>query len=83
MMSCGVKLLVVRLMYLSMYWLHTTVILKDRSRGKIIPKIIFIIYVNLRMDLPDNVFLASRELLEYLENDIYLLSYWLISVIIG
>ena len=33
-MSCDVKPLVVRL---SMYWLHATVIRRDRSRGKMIP----------------------------------------------
>ena len=35
------KPLVVRLMYLIMYWLHTTVIRRDRSREKMIPKVIF------------------------------------------
>ena len=53
-MSCDVKTLVVRLMCLIMYWLNTTVIRQDRSRGKIIPKIIFILFVNLRMDSPAN-----------------------------
>ena len=43
-MSCDVKPLVVRLMCLSMYWIHTTVIQQDRSRGNMIPKIIFILF---------------------------------------
>ena len=38
-----------------------------------IPKIIFILFVNLRMDSPDNIFLASKELLDYLENELYFL----------
>ena len=37
LISCVVKPLVVRLMCLIMYWLHTTVIQQDRSRGKMIP----------------------------------------------
>ena len=44
LMSCDVKPLAVRLMCLSIYWLHTTVIRRDRSRGKMIPKIIFILF---------------------------------------
>ena len=59
-MPCDVKRLVVRLMCLSMNWLHNTVIRQNRSRGKMIPKIIFILFVNLRMDSPDNVLLASK-----------------------
>ena len=49
-MPCDVKRLVVRLMCLSMYWLHTTVIRRDRSDGKMIPNIILTLFVNLRMD---------------------------------
>ena len=37
-----------------------------------IPKIIFILFVNLRMDSPANVLLASKERLDYLENDLLL-----------
>ena len=59
-MSCNVKPLVVRLMCLSMYWLHTKVIRQYISRGKMIPKIIFILFVNLRMDSPANILLASK-----------------------
>ena len=55
-------------MCLSMYWLHTTVIRRDRSRGKMIPKIIFILFVNLKRDSPSNIFLSSKELLDYLDN---------------
>ena len=40
LMSYDVKMLVARLMCLGMYWLHTTVIRRDRSCGKMIPKII-------------------------------------------
>ena len=67
-MSCDVKLLVLQLMCLSMYWIHNTIIRQDRSRGKMIPKIIFILFVNLRMDSPSDILLASKELLEYLDN---------------
>ena len=67
-MSCEVKLLVVRLMCLSMHWIHTTVIQQYRSRGKMIPNIFFILFVNLRMDSPANIFLASKEPLDYLDN---------------
>ena len=67
-MSCDVKPLVVRLMCLSRYWLHTTVLRQDRSRGKIIRKILFLLFVNLRMNSPDNILLASKERLEYLDN---------------
>ena len=70
LMSCDVKKLVVRLMCLSMYLLHTTVIGKYISRGKMIPKIIFILFVNLRMDSPANALLASKERLDLLENDL-------------
>ena len=70
LMVCDVKPLVVRLMCLSMYCLHTTVIRRDRSRGKMIPKIIFTIFVNLRMDSPANTLLASKERLDLLENDL-------------
>ena len=67
-MSCDVKLLVVRLMCISMYWLHNTVIRRYRSRGKMIPNIIFILLVNLRMDSPANILFASKEQLDYLDN---------------
>ena len=40
LMSCDYKTLVVRLMCLSMYWLHTTVLQQYRSREKMIPKMI-------------------------------------------
>ena len=60
-MSCDVKPLVVRLMCLSMYWLHTAVIRRDRSRENIILTIIFILFVNLRMDSPANTLLDSKE----------------------
>ena len=58
LMSCDVKPLVVWLMCINMYWLHTTVIRRYRSRGKMIPKIIFILFLNLRMDSPANILLA-------------------------
>ena len=67
LMSCDVKLLVVRLMFLIMYWLHTKVIRQDRSCGNMINKIIFILFVNLRMDSPADIFLASKERLDYLD----------------
>ena len=57
-------------MCLSMYWLHTTIIRQDRSRGKMIPNIIFILFVNLIMDSPANILLASKELLDYLDNEL-------------
>ena len=44
-MSCDIKPLVVRLRCLRMYWLHTTVIGRDRSRGNMIPKINFILFL--------------------------------------
>ena len=69
-MSCDVKPLMVRFMCLSMYWIHTTVIRRDRSRDKMIPKIIFIPFVNLIMNSPSNIFLAFKEWLDYLENDL-------------
>ena len=69
-MSCDVKPLVVRIMCISMYWLHTTVIGRDRSYGKMIPKIFFILFVNLRMDSPANILLASKGLLDYLDKDL-------------
>ena len=68
LMSYHVKLLVVRLMCLIMYWLHTTFILQDRSREKMIPKIIFIIFVNLRMYSPANILISYMEKLDYLYN---------------
>ena len=55
-------------MCLSVYWLHTTVIRRDRSRGKMIPNIIFITFVNLRKDSPANILFASKERLYYLDN---------------
>ena len=66
-MACDVKALVVRRVCLIMYWLHTTVIQRDRIREKIIPKIIFVLFVNLRMDSPTNVLLASKERVAQLE----------------
>ena len=57
-------------MCLSMYWIHTTVIGRYRSCGKTIPKIIFILFVNLKIYSPANILLASKERLEYLENDL-------------
>ena len=69
-MSCDVKLLVVRLMCLSMYWLHTTVIRRDRSRGKIISNIIFILLENLRMDSPADILLDFKERLDYLDKQL-------------
>ena len=59
-MSCDVTPLVVRFMRLSMYWLHTTFIRRYKHRGKIILKIIFILFVNLKMDSPANILLASK-----------------------
>ena len=67
-MSCDVKLLVVRLMRLIMYWLHNTVIRQDRSRGKMITKIIFILFVNLRKDSPAYILIYSKEQLDYIHN---------------
>ena len=58
-------------MCISMYWLHNTVIRQDRSRGKMIRKIIFIIFVNLRMDSPANILLDSEEKLDYLDNELF------------
>ena len=68
LMSCDGKTLVVRLMCISIYWLHATVIRRDISRGKMITKIIFILFVNLRMDSSANILLAYKEKLDYLEN---------------
>ena len=48
-MSCDYKPLVVRLVCLSMYWLHTTFLRGYRSREKMIPKILFTLLLNLRM----------------------------------
>ena len=60
LISCDVKLLVVKVMCIIMYWLHTTVIQQDRIRGNIIPKIIFIIFVNLKMDSRADTLLAYK-----------------------
>ena len=57
-------------MCLSMYWLHTTVIRRDRSRGKIISNIIFILLVNLRMDSPADILLDFKERLDYLDKQL-------------
>ena len=35
-----------------------------------IPKIIFILFVNLRIDLPANILLASKKKLDYLDNEL-------------
>ena len=35
-----------------------------------IPKIIFILFVNLRMDSPANILLASKKKLDYLDNEL-------------
>ena len=59
-------------MCLNMYWLHTKFIQRDRSHGKIIPKIIFIFFVNLTMDSPDKIMSASKERLDYLDNELYI-----------
>ena len=65
-MSCDVKQLVVQFMCVSMYWLHT----RNRSLGKMIPKIIFILFVNLIMDSPADILLDSKEQLYYLYNEL-------------
>ena len=70
LMSCDVKTLVVWLMFLIMYWLHNTVIRRDRIQRNMTPKIIFIIFVKLRMDSPAGTLLASKERLYQLENDL-------------
>ena len=67
-MSCDVKPLVVRLRCLSIYCIHTTVIQQDISRGKIIPKIIFTFFVNLRKDSPAYILFAFKERLDHLDN---------------
>ena len=41
LMSCDYKPLVVRIMFLSMYLIHTIVLRQDRSCENMIPKIIF------------------------------------------
>ena len=69
-MPCDVKPLLVRLMCLSMYWLHTTLIRQDRSCSKMIPKIIFILFVHLRMNSPANILLGSKKRLDYLKNEL-------------
>ena len=62
LISCDYRLLVVQRMCLSMYWLHTTVLRQDRSRGKMMPKIIFIIFVNLRtIHLPILYLLPNKD----------------------
>ena len=70
LMSCVVKPLAVQVMCLNMYWLNLTVMRRDRSHGKMIPKIIFILFVNLRTDSPAYILLASKERLEYLDNNL-------------
>ena len=57
-------------MCLSMYWLHTTVIRQDRSRGEMIPKIIIILFINLRMYSPADLLIASNEQLDYVDNEV-------------
>ena len=57
-------------MCLSMYWLHTTVIRQDRSRGEMIPKIIIILFINLRMYSPADLLIASNEQLDYEDNEV-------------
>ena len=73
MISYEIKPLVVRFMCLGMYWIHNTVIRRDRSRGKEIHKIIFILFVNLIMDPPVIILLASKEKLDYVDNKIILI----------
>ena len=68
LMSCDVKPLVVRILCLSIYCIHTTVIQQDISRGKIIPKIIFTFFVNLRKDSPAYILFAFKERLDHLDN---------------
>ena len=80
-MSCDVKPFMVRLMCLSMYWLHTTVIRQDRSRGKMIPKIIFILFVNLIIYSPANILISSNERLDYLDNELVKLLFPLLMLI--
>ena len=70
LMPCDDKPLVMQVMCLSMYWLHTTVILQDRRRWKMIPNIIFILFVNLRLDSPANILFASKERLDYIDKKI-------------
>ena len=72
-MSYEIKPLVVRFMCLGMYWIHNTVIIRDRSCGKEIHNIIFILFVNLRMDPPVIILLVSKEKMDHVDNKIILI----------